>query len=151
MTPVKTHKKQILELLKVSEAKPTMVRLVDAPISAGFPSPAMDFEQDSIDLGKFLIKRPSSTFIARVKGNSMKDLEIYDKDILIVDKSQAPQNGSIAVCVLDGEFTLKRIKLDKENDCVWLCPANDEYEPIKVTKDNELVIWGIVQFNIRKR
>jgi DNA polymerase V len=111
-------------------------------ISAGFPSPADDFLDTSIDLNKELIRNPSATFYGRVRGNSMKDLGIHDGDLLIIDKSLEPQNGKIAICFIDGEFTVKTIKI--ERDCVWLVPANAAYKPIKVTKDNDFLVWGIV-------
>lgn len=111
-------------------------------ISAGFPSPADDFLDINIDLNKHLIKNPSTTFYGRVKGDSLKDAGIHDGDLLIVDKSLEPINGKIAVCFIDGEFTVKRIKIEK--DIVWLIAENKDYSPIKVTKDNDFVIWGIV-------
>lgn len=111
-------------------------------ISAGFPSPADDFIDTGIDLNKTLIKNPASTFYGRVKGNSMRDLGITDGDLLVIDKSQEPQNNKIAVCCIDGEFTIKRIKI--EADHCWLMPANNDYQPLKVTADNDFVIWGMV-------
>ena len=111
-------------------------------ISAGFPSPADDFLDINIDLNKHLIKNPSTTFYGRVKGNSMVDAGIHDGDLLIIDKSLEPRNNKIAVCFIDGEFTVKRITLEK--DVVWLIAENKDFEPIKVTKDNDFIIWGIV-------
>lgn len=111
-------------------------------ISAGFPSPANDFLDTSIDLNKELIRNPSSTFYGRVCGDSMRDAGIHDGDLLVIDKSLEPQNGKIAVCFIDGEFTVKKIKI--EHDCIWLMPANESFKPIKVTKDNEFMVWGIV-------
>ena len=115
---------------------------VESGISAGFPSPADDFLDLKIDLNKELVKNPSSTFYGRVKGDSMNDVGINDGDLLVIDKSLEPVDGKIAVCYIDGEFTVKRIKIDK--DCCWLMPANDKYSPVKVTADNEFLIWGIV-------
>ncbi len=117
-------------------------------ISAGFPSPADDFLDINIDLNKHLIKNPSTTFYGRVKGDSMKDAGIHDGDLLIIDKSLEPTNNKIAVCFIDGEFTVKRISIEK--DVVWLIAENKNYEPIKVTKDNDLVIWGIVTTVIKQ-
>jgi len=111
-------------------------------ISAGFPSPADDFLDSSIDLNRELIKNPHSTFYGKVRGDSMRDLGIHNGDILIVDKSLEPHNGKIAVCYIDGEFTVKKIKTD--TDCCWLMPANEDYHPIRVTEENDFVIWGIV-------
>lgn len=111
-------------------------------ISAGFPSPAEDFLEQTIDLNKELIKNPETTFLARVKGNSLKDIGITDGDIMIIDKSLQPKDGKIAVCFIDGDFTVKRIKVEK--DYCLLLPANSDYKPIKVTEDNDFRIWGIV-------
>lgn len=116
--------------------------LISLGISAGFPSPADDFLDLQIDLNKHLIKRPSTTFYGRVSGNSMMDAGITDGDLLIIDKSLEPKSGNIAVCFLDGEFTVKRIR--KENECIWLLPENKHYAPIKVTEENDFMIWGIV-------
>jgi DNA polymerase V len=117
-------------------------------ISAGFPSPADDYLDLSIDLNKELVPNPSSTFLGRVKGLSMKDAGIDDRDILIVDKSLEPQNGRVAVCYIDGEFTLKRIRIEKNS--VYLMPANDNYKPIRITEENEFVVWGIVTYIIKR-
>jgi len=111
-------------------------------ISAGFPSPADDFLDINIDLNKHLIKNPSTTFYGKVRGNSMIDAGIHDGDLLIIDKSLEPKNNKIAICFIDGEFTVKRIKIEK--DIVWLIAENKDYKPIKVTKDNDFIIWGIV-------
>lgn len=111
-------------------------------ISAGFPSPAEDFLDTGIDLNKELIKHPSSTFYGRVRGDSMKDLGIHDGDLLVIDRSIEPLNGKIAVCFIDGEFTVKQIQLSKEG--CWLLPANEKYKPIKVDGNNHFLIWGIV-------
>ena len=116
--------------------------LANQGISAGFPSPADDFLDLSIDLNKELIKHPYATFYGRVSGDSMTGVGLDDGDLLIIDKSLEPQDGKIAVCFIDGEFTVKRIKLDK--DSLWLMPENKKYKPIKVTEENEFIIWGVV-------
>jgi DNA polymerase V len=120
---------------------------VDTGISAGFPSPADDFIELTIDLNKFLVKHKDTTFFARVKGHSMKNAGINDGDLLVIDKSLEPQNDKIAICQIDGEFTVKRIKIEK--DIVWLIAENEDYKPIKVTPENELMIWGIVIHSIK--
>jgi DNA polymerase V len=98
-------------------------------VSAGFPSPAADFMETNIDLNKELSENPLATFYIRVKGNSMIDAGINDKDVLVVDRSLEPQNNKIAICFIDGEFTVKRIQLEK--DCLYLMPENPNYTPIK--------------------
>ncbi len=123
--------------------------LVGAKLKAGFPSPADDYVEERLDLNKFLIKNPASTFFARVSGDSMIGSGIYDGDILIIDRSVQPTTNSILVCAIDGEFTIKRIKrIDSET--IYLMPDNPEFEPIKVSRDNNLVIWGVVIYSIHK-
>lgn len=120
---------------------------IDGGIVAGFPSPAQDYIDLKIDLNTELISNPSSTFYARVKGTSMQDAGIMNGDILIIDKSLQPKDGDTAVCFIDGEFTLKYIKLCP--DAVYLVPANPKFEPIKVTEENNFCIWGIVTYSIK--
>ena len=136
-----------LEFFSASSATALELPFVDGELKAGFPSPAEDFSEVSIDLNLELLKNPASTFFCRVSGDSMEDMGISDGDLLIVDKSLEPADGKVAVCCIDGEFTLKSIRLDK--DCCWLMPANPKYKPIKVTEDNELIIWGIVTYSIK--
>jgi DNA polymerase V len=117
-------------------------------VSAGFPSPAADFMETNIDLNKELSENQLATFYIKVKGNSMIDAGINDKDVLVVDRSLEPQNNKIAICFIDGEFTVKRILVEKE--CLYLMPENPNYSPIKITEENELIIWGIVTYVIKK-
>lgn len=118
------------------------IPFVKSGISAGFPSPADDFLDASIDLNKELIKNPASTFYGRVRGDSMINAGLNDGDLLIIDRSLEPVNKKIAVCFIDGEFTVKRIKITDKN--IFLVAENEKYEPIKVTEQNEFLIWGIV-------
>ena len=124
-----------------------LLPLVEGGIAAGFPSPAQDYIDLKIDLNKELISNPSSTFYGRVKGSSMKDAGIESGDILVIDKSLEPQDGDTAVCFIDGEFTLKYIKI--EPDAVYLIPANIKFQPIKVTEENNFCIWGVVTYSIK--
>jgi DNA polymerase V len=117
-------------------------------VSAGFPSPAADFMETNIDLNKELSENQLATFYIKVKGNSMIDAGIDDKDVLVVDRSLEPQNNKIAICFIDGEFTVKRILVEKE--CLYLMPENPNYSPIMITEENELIIWGIVTYVIKK-
>lgn len=123
----------------------------DEGVRAGFPSPAQNYMQDTIDLNKELVRHPATTFYARVMGDSMLEAGINDGDLLVIDKSLEPQNNDIVVAFIDGEFTLKRIEIDKAGNCVWLMPANPSYRPIKVTQDNEFIIWGVVTYSIKKQ
>ncbi len=136
------HLYSAIQIYKPVLQSPMALPLANQGISAGFPSPADDFLDLSIDLNKELIKHPYATFYGRVSGDSMTGAGLDDGDLLIIDKSLEPQDGKIAVCFIDGEFTVKRIKLDKNS--LWLMPENKKYKPLKVTEDNEFVIWGVV-------
>lgn len=116
-------------------------------LKAGFPSPAADFIDVTIDLIKELIKNPSSTYLGKVKGDSMEDVGISDGDILIIDKSLEFVNNCIAVAHINGEFTVKRIRKDKNS--LWLVPANKRYSSVKVAINDEFAIWGIVVYIIK--
>ena len=120
----------------------------DTGISAGFPSPAEDFKQERLSLDNELIKNKEATFFARVSGQSMIDAGLSDNDLLVIDRSLSPAHNKIAVCFLDGEFTVKRLKVEKDE--VWLQPENKKYQPIKITEENDFVIWGIVTNVIKK-
>ncbi|MCX7955357.1 MAG: translesion error-prone DNA polymerase V autoproteolytic subunit [Bacteroidales bacterium] len=136
-----------LSFYYVQNSKQVAVPYVET-IKAGFPSPADDFVATPLDLNELLIKNKSSTFFARVTGNSMEDAGISDGDILVIDRSIEPSDNRIAVCFIDGEFTVKRLSV-KNNEC-YLLPANPKYKPIKITADNEFIIWGIVTYVIKK-
>jgi DNA polymerase V len=145
---LKLHSSPTIELYAVNTQTAYELPVLPFSISAGFPSPALDFVDLNIDLNKHLIENPSATFYGRVQGQSMRDAGINDGDLLVIDKSIAPKDGKIAVCYLDGEFTLKRIKIDKQG--LWLLPENEKYPPIKIEEHNDLRIWGIVTFVIKK-
>ena len=117
-------------------------------ISAGFPSPADDYMEPGIDLNAELIRNPGSTFFGRVRGVSMKEAGIDEGDVLVIDRSLESRNGAVAVCFLDGEFTVKRISITPEG--LFLLPANSDYHPIRITEENEFVVWGIVTYVIKK-
>lgn len=120
----------------------------DEGIRAGFPSPAQDYMEQAIDLNKEIVKHPASTFYGRVVGDSMRDEGIEEGDILVIDKSLELMNDDLAVCFIDGEFTVKRVRL--ETDAAWLVPANPDYPKIKVTAGNDFIVWGIVTYTIKK-
>ena len=119
-----------------------------AEVHAGFPSPAEDFMNVALDLNKELVRNPSSTFFARVKGVSMIDDGVGDGDMLIIDKSAEPRDGCLAVCFVDGEFTLKRYV--NKGDYALLMPANKDFKPIRVDADNQFAVWGVVRYLIKK-
>ena len=120
---------------------------ITGELKAGFPSPADDIKE-KLDLMKFLVRHPASTFYFRISGVSMVDASLDEGDIVIVDRSLDLYNNCIAVCFIDGEFTVKRVSVGE--DSIRLLPANDSYKPIIVTKENEFIVWGIVTYVIKK-
>lgn len=137
-----------LKLIKPSIKKAIELPLAEVTISAGFPSPADDYSEARLDLNKELITNESATFYARVKGDSMTLAGICDGDLLIIDKSKTPLNGSIVVCLIDGEFTVKRLL--KKGNQFFLMPENNNYQPIKIEPENDVTIWGVVTYTIKK-
>jgi DNA polymerase V len=117
-------------------------------ISAGFPSPALDFMAQPLDINTYLIKNATATFYARVKGHSMKNAGIDDGDILVVDKSLTANDGRIAICYVDGKFTVKRIH--RKGNELWLLAENDAYVPLKIEEETHFTVWGIVTHSIKK-
>ncbi len=120
----------------------------DDGIRAGFPSPAQDYIRESIDLNKTLIKHPASTFYAKVVGDSMSGEGITEGDILIIDRSIEAEHGDLAVCCLNGEFTLKRLCLN-QRDKIYLMPSNRKFNPIEVSRDDDFMVWGVVIYTIK--
>lgn len=138
----------ILAVYRPGVVKPMSVPLAEATVSAGFPSPADDYVETRLDLNRELITNQSATFYARVRGDSMKLAGISDGDLLIVDKSKTPQNGSIVICLVDGDFTVKRLK--KQDNDYFLIPENDNYKPVKIRAEDQASIWGVVTYSIKK-
>ncbi len=121
-------------------------------IHAGFPSPATDYMTQAIDLNKELVRHPAATFYGRVVGDSMIDAGVEEGDFLVIDKSLDPQEGDMAVCFVDGEFTLKYLRFHQGG--LTLQPANDRYPSIEVGEDTDFKVWGIVTYvikNVRTR
>jgi len=140
--------KKTLTFFKPEDQSSLAIPYFDQGVSAGFPSPALDFMENKIDLNKALSENPLATFFIKVEGHSMIDAGINDKDVLVVDRSLEPENNKIAVCFIEGGFTVKRLKL--KEDGLWLLPENSNYTPIKVTEENSFVIWGMVTYVIKK-
>ena len=122
--------------------------LAASPIAAGFAEPAGECNGEKLDLNEELIRHPAATFYARVKGHSMKDAGISDGDLLVIDKALEPTDGCVAVCANDGEFTLKRLAVEK--DGIYLMPANAEFKPIRITEENDFLVWGVVAYVVHK-
>ncbi|MES2764467.1 MAG: translesion error-prone DNA polymerase V autoproteolytic subunit [Bacteroidota bacterium] len=112
------------------------------PVSAGFPSPADDYSEETFDFNEQFLKNPPSSFVVKVTGDSMVNAGIYAGDSLVVDMSLTPQDGDIVIAVIHGEYILKRLLKTKGK--VFLCPENTGYKPIEITESMEAVIWGVV-------
>lgn len=139
-----------IEILNADTETKLNLFFAEKQITAGFPSPADDYIENSLDLNKELIKHPASTFYGRIRGDSMIDAGINDGDIVVIDKSLPPKNGALAVCFIDGEFTLKKIALN--NGKITLLPANNKYKSINISenKNSDFMVWGIVTYIIKK-
>ena len=126
-------------------------------IHAGFPSPATDYMTQAIDLNKELVRHPAATFYGRVVGDSMIDAGVEEGDILVIDKSLDAQDGDMAVCFIDGEFTLKHLRFSEDTALdgsklrrLSLVPANDRYPVIEVGEGSDFIMWGVVTYVIKK-
>ena len=115
-------------------------------VECGFPSPARDFTEGSIDLNEELIPRPNSTFVVRACGDSMIGSGIYPGDIVIVDRSLKSRNGSVVVAVLDGELSIKILKIKNEQPS--LSSANKNYSDVLVSEEMDFTIWGVCTYVI---
>lgn len=122
---------------------------VGALIPAGFPSPADDFIEKSLNLHELIVKHPAATFFVRVVGDSMRDADISSGDILVVDRSLEASDGKVVVAVLNGEFTVKKMKKDS-NGRIWLVPANSAYAPLLINESYDFQVWGVVTHVIHK-
>lgn len=117
-------------------------------VHAGFPSPATDYMTQAIDLNKELVKHPAATFYGRVVGDSMIDAGVEEGDILVIDRALDAQDGDMAVCFVEGEFTLKYLRF--HDDGLTLVPANDRYPSIEISEDSDFIMWGVVTYVIKR-
>ena len=122
------------------------IPLLNDSVSAGFPSPADDYTEENIDLNEHLISNPFSTFFLRVKGDSMINAGIKDKDLIIVDKSLTAKPGNIIIAIIDGEFTIKRLSI--KNDELYLKAENNNYPDFRFKNHIDVQIWGVVIYSI---
>jgi len=129
-----------------STTKRSRIPLLNDSVSAGFPSPADDYTEENIDLNEHLISNPFSTFFLRVKGDSMINAGIKDKDLIIVDKSLIAKPGNIVIAMIDGEFTIKRLSI--KNDELYLKAENHNYPDFSFKNHIDVQIWGVVIYSI---
>lgn len=122
--------------------------LFEAVVPAGFPSPAADYEEDKLDLNRHLIKHPAATFFVRVAGDSMIGAGIHCGDLLVVDRSLEPKDKSVVIAAIDGELTVKRIKIHRKK--ITLEPENGDFPAQEITEDTQFEVWGVVTGVIHK-
>ena len=144
----KISESEELEFYSAETTTELKIPLFESGVSAGFPSPADDYLDLPIDLNEFLIKHPAATFYVRVKGNSMEGAGIRNGDLMIVDRAEEPRNKSIVLGIIDGEFTVKRIK--KKGSDLYLMPDNPEFKPIKINDNMDFQVWGVVTYVVHK-
>lgn len=141
--------KNVVAIYSCSDAPSIAERpIYTAKIAAGFPSPAEDHIDATLDLNEYLIHHPAATYFVRVSGDSMINAGIVNNDVLIVDRSLDPKHGDIVVAELMGEFTVKR--LHHRGQELMLCPENELYQPIVIRQPEQLHIVGVVTGVVRK-
>ena len=118
------------------------------PVHAGFPSPADDHMEGGLDLNELIVRHKAATFFVRAAGESMTGAGILPGDILVVDRSVEAVSGKVVVADVDGDFTLKRLRL--RGGEAWLVPENDAFEPIRLTEGVDARVWGVVTFVVRE-
>jgi DNA polymerase V len=132
----------------IQNNKKQKIPLMQAAVSAGFPSVAENYLDRALDLNDLLIKNPAATYFIRVKGESMIKAGINSGDILIVDRALSVTDNKIVVARIGDELTVKRIKIDTNS--MYLMPDNDLYEPIEITSEMDFEVWGTVTYVIHK-
>jgi DNA polymerase V len=110
-------------------------------VAAGFPSPAEDYMDSRLDLNEYCVERPSATYFMRISGESMRNMGIFDGDMLVVDRALKPRYNDIVVAIVDGDFTVKQ--LCKRNGLVYLAAANPDYPPIVLSDESDFRVWGV--------
>ncbi len=123
-------------------SRPLSLPLFSGKVAAGFPSPADDYVEKTLDLNELLVKKPAATFFARAQGESMLGAGIHPNDILVVDRSIEPVPGKIVVCALNGELVVKRLKRGADQ---WILASENPFYPdIRLNEDLDMVVWGVV-------
>ena len=144
-----TSKPQLEFYSIVTDTEPC-IPVMESKVHAGFPCPVDDaYMSQPIDLNKELIKNPATSYIVRVIGDSMIEEGIDEGDLLVVDRSRYPAEKNIAVCMVDGEFALKRI-VQKDGQ-IYLQSGNSKYKPIIIRNPDELQVFGVVRWVLKKK
>jgi DNA polymerase V len=148
-----THVTSRLVGVRTFEAgDPLELPLYLSRVPAGFASPADDHVDAKLDLNEHCVKNPASTHLARVEGYSMIEFGINDGDVVVVDRSVEPVDGKIVIAALNGELTVKKLRITGKNGTkrMWLVAGNPDYPPTELLEGHELVIWGVVTHVIHK-
>lgn len=140
--PIRLPESLIEPILKFVKNKGYQLPLFSSKVAAGQPAASDDHIEAQINLQDYLVKNAAATFLVRASGQSMIDAGIHENDLLIVDRSMLPGHGKIVIAAIDGQLTVKR--LFKKNDELFLMPENKKFKPIKINKENDIVIWGVV-------
>ncbi|EHU1489233.1 translesion error-prone DNA polymerase V autoproteolytic subunit [Acinetobacter baumannii] len=143
--------------LKIQQVHPNNDKIYHIPlaterVAAGFPSPAQDDIEQALDLNEYLIRNENATFIVKANSLSMLDAGIDIDDPLIVDRSIPAKSGDIVIALIDNDFTVKRLMIDTQFQPpkVWLKAENPDYQNIYIEEGQELVIWGVVTYNLKR-
>ncbi|OCZ72839.1 LexA family protein [Acinetobacter pittii] len=143
--------------LNVQQVHPNNDKIYHIPlaterVAAGFPSPAQDDIEQALDLNEYLIRNENATFIVKANSLSMLDAGIDIDDPLIVDRSIPAKSGDIVIALIDNDFTVKRLMIDTQFQPpkVWLKAENPDYQNIYIEEGQELVIWGVVTYNLKR-
>jgi DNA polymerase V len=131
------------------DPEPLPLPLLGRLVPAGFPSPADDYLEGEIDLGRYLIERPAATFLLRVSGQSMSGAGILDGDLVVVDRSVEAKPGHVVVAVLGGEMTIKRLRRLTDGRTA-LKAEHPDYPPVIIGEEQPAEIWGVVVGCVRK-
>lgn len=140
--PTKSIRLPIADIAKLEQLRAVQLPVYSSKVQAGFPSPADDYIEAYLDLNTKFIKRPAATFMLQATGESMQDAGISPGDWLLVDRSIEPIDGKIVIAAVNGELTVKR--LSKKPNSIQLIPANPKFNPIDISEETEMVIWGVV-------
>ena len=140
--PVRIPVSQVDRVLRFVRERENQLPLYACGVSAGFPSPADDYLEGSLDLNTHLVREPNATFFVRANGESMIGAGIHDGDLLVVDRSARVSDGKVVIVALNGELTVKRFR--KEKGKSWLMPENSKFQPILLREEDDTHLWGVV-------
>ena len=140
--PIRLPISLIPTITKFIKNKGYLLPYYGSKVAAGYPAPTDDHLEHQIDLNEHLVKHPAATFIVRASGSSMINAGIHDNDMLVVDRNIPPQHGRIVIAAVDGQLTVKR--LHQKDTSLYLMPENEDFNPIQITEENEIYIWGVV-------